>query len=380
MEPGILTTTLNSFLTVFSHAWGNLHGSINFLTKIFLGLEVVMMGLWMALGGMENLASVMKKMLYLMVWLWIVNNFPMLAHAFVTSMIQAGQTAGGGTGGNVFDPSAVLSIGMNTVATAQEEISQAGVMNIANIGDIILIEICLLLIVIAYMVIAWQIFYAVLEFYLIAALVGLFMPFGFFEPTKFLAEKGIGAVVSSGIKLMVLAFILAVIVPVLNTIHFSSGDLTFREVLSALLISGSLAFLTIQAPGVAAGLMAGSPSLTLGGAVQNAAVGAGAAALTAYGMASAGGAIAKGVGAAATAHRGGGEVAAASSMSGAGSAPPPASPVSAASSGPVYASSGSASGSAGVDHSSEWARKALDAHALQTPNEGNTGGGVQVKL
>jgi type IV secretion system protein TrbL len=380
MEPGILTTTLNSFLNVFSHGWGNLHPSINFLTKIFLGIEIVMMGLWMALGGMDNIASIMKKMLYLMVWLWIVNNFPMLSNAFVRSLIQAGQTAGGGTGGNLFDPSAVLRIGLNTVATAQEEVAKINVWEIGSFGDIIVLEICLLLIAIGYLIIAWQIFYAVLEFYIIAALVGLFMPFGFFEPTKFLAEKGIGAVVASGIKLMVLAFILAVMVPMLTTIHFS-GDLTFREALSALLIVGALAFLTIQAPGVASGLMAGSPSLTVGGAVQNAAVAGGGAAMAAFGLASAGGAMAKSVGAAASAFKSGGAIAAASSVAGSASAAPAASASASPSTGSA-ASGGSGGGnpSAGGDQSSDWARAALAHHSVQPPDEGHSGGGVQVKL
>jgi type IV secretion system protein TrbL len=388
MEPGILTTTLNTFLSVFSAGWGNLKPSINFLTKIFLGIELLMMGLWMALGGMDNIASIMKKLLYLMVWLWIVNNFPLLTNAFVKSLIQAGQTAGGGTGGNLFDPSAVLNIGLNTVAVAHEEVTKIGVTEIGKIGNVIILDLCLLLIAIGYLIIAWQIFYAVLEFYLITALVGLFMPFGFFEGTKFLAEKAIGAVVASGIKMMVLAFILAVIFPLLNTIHFS-GDLTFKEALSALLIVGALAFLTIQAPGVASGLMAGSPSLTAMGAVQNAVVGGGAAALAGYGMAQAGSGISKGVSAAVSAYKegynGGGGTAAASSMSAAGSSTAPASAASApnasTSSTPVSGGGMSAaSSSSGTDQSSDWATKALHAHAAQTPNEGNSGGSINPSL
>jgi len=141
-------------------------------------------------------------------------------------------------------------------------------------------------IMLAYILIAWQIFYAVLEFNLLAAVVGIFLPFGFFEPTKFLAEKAIGAIVSSGVKLMVLAFIMSVIEPTLSTLAFS-GDLNFTEIWSALLTVGAVAFLAWNAPGIAAGLLAGSPSLSAGAALQNAVVGGTGVALAgmgAYGL------------------------------------------------------------------------------------------------
>jgi type IV secretion system protein TrbL len=267
MDPGILTTTLQHFISVFSHGWSNLQPAVSFLIKVFLGIEILMFGLWMALGGIDNLASAMKKVLYLLVWAWIIKEFPMLSNAFVQSLVQAGQMAAGGRGANIFDPSSILLMGITSLAPALEELAGAGAL--LQLGNAITIGLCILMVLLAYVLIAWQIFYAVLEFYLIAALVGLFLPFGFFEPTKFLAEKAIGAIVSSGIKLMVLSFIITIITPVLQTLTFS-GDLTLKEAISALLTIGALAFLCWNAPGVAAGLMSGSPSLSAGLAMQNA--------------------------------------------------------------------------------------------------------------
>lgn len=292
MDPGILTTTLNNFLTAFSAGWSNLQPAINYLIGIFLAIEIVMIGLWMALGGGDQLLSVMKKLLYLGFWLWIVRQFPTLADAFVKSLVQAGQVAGGGGGGSVFNPSNIIRYGINTTAPMVDEIMGMGITEIVN-G--LVLGLCYLMIMLAYVLIAWQIFYAVLEFYLITALVGIFLPFGFLEQTKFLAEKAIGAVIASGIKLMVLAFIMAVIEPVLGTLTFS-GSLTFTEIWSALVTVGAMAFLTWNAPGVAAGLMAGSPSLSAGTAVQNAVVGATGAALMAGGMVAATRSAVKGMG------------------------------------------------------------------------------------
>lgn len=286
IETGILTQTLTLFLQKFSHGWANLQPAIGFLIKVFLGIEIVMFGLWMALGGIDNLVSVMKKLLYLLVWLWIVQNFPMLSNAFVKSLVMAGQMAGGGSGGNIFDPSSVLSIGLNNLTPAFSEVFKMNILK--DFGNILTLVICLLLIGLAYFIIAWQIFYTVLEFYLITALVGLFLPFGFFEPTKFLAEKSIGAIVSSGIKLMVLAFLVSIIQPSLQDLSFS-GKLTLDECMSILLMTGALAFLCWNAPGVAAGLMSGSPSLSAGVAMQNAMAAGGAAALAIWGASKAAG-------------------------------------------------------------------------------------------
>jgi len=269
MNPGILTQTLNNFLTAFGAGWSNLQPAITWLTGALLGIEIVMLGLWWALGGGEQIVGVMKKVLYLGVWMWIVQSFPALSNAFVQSLIQAGQIAGGGGGPSLFDPSNIIDYGILTTAPLVDNINSIGITEIVN-G--IVLALTYVGIMLAYILIAWQIFYAVLEFNLLAAVVGIFLPFGFFEPTKFLAEKAIGAIVSSGVKLMVLAFIMAVIEPTLSTLSFTSA-LNFTEIWSALLTVGAVAFLAWNAPGIASGLLAGSPSLSAGTAMQNAVVG-----------------------------------------------------------------------------------------------------------
>ncbi len=389
MDPGILTTTLNNFLTAFSSGWSNLQPAINYLIGIFLAIEIVMIGLWMALGGGDQLVSVMKKILYLGFWLWIVQGFPTLADAFVKSLVQAGRLAGGGGGASVFNPSNIIRYGINTTAPMVDEIMKMGITEIVN-G--LVLAICYVMIMLSYILIAWQIFYAVLEFYLITALVGIFLPFGFLEQTKFLAEKAIGAVIASGIKLMVLAFIMAVIEPVLSTLTFS-GNLTLTEIWSALLTVGAMAFLTWNAPGVAAGLMAGSPSLTAGTAVQNAVVGATGAALVAGGMVAATRSAVKSIGggAAALIGKGRGSSGSGSGMSSGGGKTPGGSGNGGAGNVPGSPTGGNpemkndhapASGEKGSPESGDktgksrapnWAKQAL--HALHTPEEARPSGG-----
>jgi type IV secretion system protein TrbL len=141
-----------------------------------------------------------------------------------------------------------------------------------------------LLIMAAFLTMAIQAFLAVLEYYLITAVAGVLVPWALLPQTKFLAEKAIGAVVSAGIKLMVLAFIIAVTNPVLASIHFSGPEIKLNELWSVLLTTGAIAFLSWHAPSLAAGLLAGSPSLAAGAVAQNLASGAMMAAGVAGGM------------------------------------------------------------------------------------------------
>ncbi len=268
MNTQILTDTLAAFLAAFNAGWGNLQPAIMWLTGALLTIEIVMMGLWWALGGGEQIVNVMKKLMYLLVWLWVVQSFPMLAKAFAFSLAEAGEIAGGqpGTQDMLMDPSRIINIGLNITAPLATALSQQGIF---EIGDGMAYAVMWLLAMLAFVIIAWQIFYCVLEFYLILTLVGILLPFGFFEPTKFLAEKSIGAVIASGVKLMVLSFIVAVSVTILSTIPIPTDIPNLETGITMVMISGAIAFLAWNAPGVAAGLVAGSPSLSAATGVQN---------------------------------------------------------------------------------------------------------------
>ncbi len=60
---------------------------------------------------------------------------------------------------------------------------------------------------------------------------------------------------------MVLAFVTAVIDPVLSTIHFAGPEITFNELFSVLLTVCALMFFCWKAPQLASSLLAGSPHL-----------------------------------------------------------------------------------------------------------------------
>lgn len=268
MHPGILTDTLNHFLDAFTASWGYLQPSINWLIGILLSIEILLLGLWWALSGGEQLVNVMKKLLFLGFWMWLVTGFPYISHAFVSSLIEAGKIAGNSTGDgpSLFNPSKILWYGIDITKPLGAQLKKSGF----NLVNAFVIALAYLLIIIAYMIIAWQVFFAVLEYYLLMAVVSILLPFGFVEKTRFLAEKAISAVISSGIKLMVLAFILSVGEPIIKGFDLPEGLWSFEEIWSILLVSGGIAFLAWNAPNVASGLLSGSPSLSANSAASQA--------------------------------------------------------------------------------------------------------------
>ena len=104
----------------------------------------------------------------------------------------------------------------------------------------------------------------------------ILLPFGINKHTKFIAERTLGGVINYGVKLMVLAFILSVTEPTLTgSINFTltDGNVEWNEIFSVMVISWAIALLAWNAPGIAAGIVSGSPSLTAGTALQNTVMG-----------------------------------------------------------------------------------------------------------
>lgn len=289
MDTAVLTNSLNQFLTTFNAAYGLIWANGGqALLWVLAGIELVLAALWWAWGGAQMVDAI-KKILFLMFWLWIVTNFAWLAPAFVYSLVDAGISgAGGAAGGHgiILDPSRIFTAGVNAITPIMTMIEDMDDWD--QLGQVIILWISAFIILIAFAVVAIQVFLTVLEFYLFLGLSAILLPFGINRHTKFIAEKTLGGVVNYGVKMMVLAFILSVTEPTLTgSISFTvtDGTVEWNEIFSVMVIAWAIALLSWNAPGIAAGLVAGSPSLSAGTATQNTVAG------TAAGSAAAGAAI-----------------------------------------------------------------------------------------
>ncbi len=267
MQFNTLTLTLQNFITALSGAYGRIQGSASTLLGILIGIEVVLLGLWTALGGGDNVAGIFKRILHIGAWVWIVQSYPTLSKALVDSLVKAGLLAGGGSGdvSLLMDPSRLAGYGLDATEPLTRKLADLGM---ADLPDLIVFGFGYLAILACFLIMAINVFLAVLEYYVFAALAGIFLPFGLLEPTKFLAEKAIGAVVSASVKLMVLGLVTAMIDPVLSSIHFAGPEITFNELWSVFLTVCALMFLCWKAPSLAGSLLGGSPHLGVDHALQ----------------------------------------------------------------------------------------------------------------
>jgi type IV secretion system protein TrbL len=153
-------------------------------------------------------------------------------------------------------------------------------------------------VLLAFFILAIQLFVTLIEFKLTTLAGFVLIPFGLFGKSAFMAERVLGNVISSGIKVLVLA----VIVGIGSTLfaQFTSattGAPSIDDAMAMVLAALALLGLGIFGPGIANGLVSGGPQLGAGAAVGAAAAGGGvvAAGLAGAGMAGSGLAVAGGI-------------------------------------------------------------------------------------
>lgn len=279
---GVLTTLLNSFVDVFSAGFSRLFPDAMRLLSILALLEITTAAVWWALAEENVTVAVLKKIIQIGFFIFIVSNYQMLIDVVLSGFVETGLRAGGSDSSALMkNPSAIVQRGFIVTKPIFDYINDMGpVDTMANLHNLILIMISGLLILFAFFALAIQVFITYLEFFLVSVLGLILIPFGVFKHTSFMAEKVFGAIISFGIRLMVLAFILTAAFPTLANLNLPA-DPQFQEAIIIFLKTLTIMGLAWHAPAVAGGLVSGAPSLT-------AAAGVGIAGAAAAGIAGAG--------------------------------------------------------------------------------------------
>jgi len=295
----VIDRFLEAFVRYIDSGFGLLGGDVAFLTTVLVGIDVTLAGLFWAMGGEDDvIGRFLKKILYVGAFALILGSFPVLAEIVFRSFAGLGLTAGGGSmsAEDLLRPGFVAATGFEAAMPLLDEVAElSGFIGFfENFLVIAILLLAWLLVVLSFFVLAIQLFVTVIEFKLTALAGFVLVPFALWNRTSFLAERVLGNVVASGIKVMVLAVIVGI------------GSGFFGEFVAAVppggidiagassLVLGSLALLGLGVfgPGIATGLVAGAPQLgggavlgTAAAAVGAVAVGGGAAAAGARGLA-----------------------------------------------------------------------------------------------
>ncbi|MCK1705077.1 P-type conjugative transfer protein TrbL [Bradyrhizobium sp. 146] len=316
---GVIDTFLNTFTTYIDSGFGLIKGEVTYVSSTLIVIDITLAGLFWAWGADEDiLQRLMKKTLYIGFFAFIITNFTKLSGIIFNSFASLGLKAGGSSisTADFLRPGRLAQVGLDAGQPLLDSASQMmGFTSFfANFVQIAVLMVSWLLVLIAFFILAVQLFVTLLEFKLTTLAGFILIPFALFNKTAFLAEKVLGNVVASGVKVMVLAVIVGIGTGLFSqfTTAYAGGQPTIEQALSVVLAALAMLGLGIFGPGIASGLVSGAPQLGAGAAVGTGLAVAGTAMAGGAALGLAGrGAMAAGSGAAA-ATRGG------AAMSGAG--------------------------------------------------------------
>jgi type IV secretion system protein TrbL len=317
---GVIDNFLGVFTSYIDSGFGLLGGEVAFIATTLIVIDVTLAALFWSWGADDDIiARLVKKTLFIGVFAYLIGNWNNLAQIIFDSFAGLG-LKGSGTSFSAADllrPGKVAQTGLDAGRPLLESISD--MMGYWSFFENFIQIACLMfawaLVLLAFFILAVQLFVTLIEFKLTTLAGFVLIPFGLFGKTAFMAERVLGNVVSSGIKVLVLAVIIGIGSTLFSqfTAGFGGVTPTIDDAMAIVLAALSLLGLGIFGPGIASGLVSGGPQLGAGAAVGTglAAGGMMLAGGAAAGMAAKGGAAALSGGAAAV--RGGAAAAGAAS-------------------------------------------------------------------
>ncbi len=211
-DTGVIDQFLAVFSTYIDSGFGLLGGEVGFLSSTLIVIDLTIAALFWAWGTDEDIIQrLVKKTLYIGVFAFIIGNFQALAVIMLESFAGLGLKASGGAMaiGDFMRPGVVAATGID----AAQPLLDASANLVGPVGlftnfvQIMILLIAWVIVVLAFFILAVQVFVTILEFKLVTLAGFVLLPFAFFGRTAFMAERVLGHIISSGIKVLVLAVI-----------------------------------------------------------------------------------------------------------------------------------------------------------------------------
>jgi type IV secretion system protein TrbL len=284
---------LETFIRYIDSGFGLIAGDLASLAGILIAIDVTLAALfwaWSASAGggdSDILQNLVRKTLYVGAFAFIFGNFPLLSNLIFESFTRLGiEASGAGFGpGDLLKPGLVAAEGLSAsdpIFAHVGEIAPGPVELFANLPEVVLLMLGGLVVIAAFFVLSIQLFVLIVEFKLTTLAGFVLVPFAFWRQTTFLAERVLGNVIASGIKVLVIAVIIGIGSTLFSSIRtaLDPADITIAGAFSVVLGALTLMGLSVFCPRLAAGLVSGAPQLSAGAAAGTtlgvAAAGAGA--------------------------------------------------------------------------------------------------------
>ncbi|WFU39174.1 P-type conjugative transfer protein TrbL [Bradyrhizobium sp. CB82] len=311
---GVIDQFLETFTRYIDSGFGLLGGEVAYLATTLAAIDIVLAGLFWSWGGDEDIiARLVKKTLFVGVFAYLIGNWNSLARIVFESFAGLGLKASGTSlsSADFLRPGRIAQVGLDAGRPILESIS--GLMGYVsffeNFVQIVVLLFAWIIVLLAFFILAIQLFVTLIEFKLTTLAGFVLIPFGLFGKTAFAAERVLGNVISSGVKVLVLAVIVGIGSTLFAqfTAGFGGNQPTIESAMALVLGALSLLGLGIFGPGIANGIVSGGPQLGAGSAVGTG--------LAAGGVVAAGAALAAGGAALAGSAVGGGRAIAGATLS-----------------------------------------------------------------
>lgn len=281
-DMSVIDRFMETFTAYIDSGFGLLGPEVDFLVATLIVIDLVLAGVFWALSSDGTImAKFLKKVIYIGVFAYIIGNFAFLSGVIFDSFSGLGlQATGTGlTASDLMRPGFIATTGFEAAAPILDTIKEltGPVAFFVNIVLIAVLFLAWLITIFSFFFLAIQLFVTIIEFKLTTLAGFVLIPFALWNRTSFLAERVLGNIVSSGIKMMVLAIIIGIGSTLFTEVTAGlEGDVTLEDAGGVILASLALFALGLFGPGIATGLVSGAPQLGAGAAIGTvAAAGAG---------------------------------------------------------------------------------------------------------
>ncbi|MBL8557579.1 MAG: P-type conjugative transfer protein TrbL [Hyphomonadaceae bacterium] len=261
MDPTQVNSFLDQFLAMASNGFGLIQGDVTYVLNALIAISIVLAGVQWVLMQEAPLAPFFRKVLFIGFFAFLINNWNAIATAINHSGALLGLRAGGSslTLADLHNPGRIAGIGTElfgrTVALSE------GMNIITDFVPLITTYVAAFFVMIGFFLLALQLFVMLIAFKLgsLAAFVAL--PWGVFSGTAWIAERPLGWVVGSAVRLFVLGFVASISISFVDSLP-ATLTLDAGGALNVLLFGLTVMALAWFGPVLASEVVQGQPHLS----------------------------------------------------------------------------------------------------------------------
>jgi type IV secretion system protein TrbL len=271
--PDLINDVANQYINAINSGFGLIKGDVALLLNVLIILSIVWSATLWALSDDHVIVHFARKIVYIGFFAWIIQNWQTLTDKLAKSFMDLGLKAGGFDNSIYYtqQPGNIAYLGYTTAQPLMDQIGRltGPVAFFKNLPEILFLFLAICAIVTAFCVITIQVVTALLTFKFGSLAAFVLVPFAVLSKTAFIAERPLGWVVGSGIRLMVLTLVLGVGNNVFQSLRIPAGQtVTTYQAFCIALAALLLMVLSLVASRLASDLIIGGPSLGVGTAVN----------------------------------------------------------------------------------------------------------------